>query len=270
MIWRRVNWPEPLRPIRQTRSIGETDSSTPESSGVPPKVRRMSLSWMSGGAIGFLRSSGAGGTPSLHKWRAKAGPCKPGSAAYDGLSVAPSNHGSDMTSTMQTYRVSAYNTAKQAENKMHNDAVARRFGFSGGLVPGVDVMAYMMHLPVARWGRPFLERGLLEARFVEPVYDGEDVDLTARERDGVLELEVESRGEICATGSASLPATAPPLSLADYKEIGAVAERRPVSALSFERDKWLGTTPRAWAGEAAKDYLADIRETDPIYLREGL
>jgi hypothetical protein len=43
-----------------------------------------------------------------------------------------------------------------------------------------------------------------------------------------------------------------------------------VSALSFERDKWLGTTPRAWAGEAAKDYLADIRETDPIYLREGL
>jgi hypothetical protein len=175
-----------------------------------------------------------------------------------------------MTSTMQTYRVSAYNTAKQSENKMHDDTVARRFGFSGGLVPGVDVMAYMMHLPVARWGRAFLERGLMEARFVEPVYDGEDVDLTARESDGVLELEVESRGEICATGSASLPAAPPVLSLADYKEVAAVTERKPASASSFELDKWLGTTPRAWAGEAAKDYLADIRETDPIYLREGL
>ena len=46
-------------------------------------------------------------------------------------------------------------------------------GFIGGLVPGVDVMAYMMHLPVAKWGRAFLERGLIEARFVKPVYDGE-------------------------------------------------------------------------------------------------
>src|ERR1700756_198244 len=196
MILSRGDLPEPLRPIRQTRSIGETDSSTPESSGVPPKVRRMSLSWMSGGPIGFLRSSGAGGTPSLHKWRAKAGPCKPGSAAYDGLSVAPSNHGSDMTSTMQTYRVSAYNTAKQSENKMHDDTVARRFGFSGGLVPGVDVMAYMMHVPVARWGRAFLDRGLMEARFVKPVYDGEITDVRAAENDGVISIEVESRGEL--------------------------------------------------------------------------
>ena len=58
-----------------------------------------------------------------------------------------------MTSRLETYRVEAYNTAKLSENKMHDDTVARRFGFSGGLVPGVDVMAYMMHLPVAKWGR---------------------------------------------------------------------------------------------------------------------
>ena len=28
--------------------------------------------------------------------------------------------------------------------------------------------------------------------------------------------------------------------------------------------------PRAWDDEATRDYLADIRETDPIYAREGL
>jgi len=173
-------------------------------------------------------------------------------------------------SAIQSYRVSAYNTAKQSENKMHDDTVARRFGFSGGLVPGVDVMAYMMHLPAARWGRAFLERGLIDARFLKPVYDGEDVELTARESDGALELEVESRGEICATGSASLPDAAPALKLADYKAVAAVTERKPVDEASFELGSWLGTIPRAWAGDAAKDYLADIRETDPIYLREGL
>ena len=64
-----------------------------------------------------------------------------------------------MTSRIEPYRLQAYNTAKQSENKMHDDTVARRFGFSGGLVPGVDVFAYMMHVPLARWGRDFLERG---------------------------------------------------------------------------------------------------------------
>src|SRR5689334_12570924 len=102
--------------------------------------------------------------------------------------------------------VSAYNTAKDSENKMHDDTVARQFGFSGGLVPGVDVFAYMMHPPVAKWGRAFLERGLIEARFVKPVYDGETAEVRADEANGALTLEVQSRGELCATGSASLPA----------------------------------------------------------------
>ncbi|MCA6113318.1 hypothetical protein J6524_00015 [Bradyrhizobium sp. WSM 1738] len=174
-----------------------------------------------------------------------------------GMSIAP-------------YRVQAYNTAKQSENKMHDDTVAKRFGFSGGLVPGVDVMAYMMHQPVAKWGRAFLERGLIDARFVKPVYDGELTEVAATERDGVLSIEVTSRGELCASGTASLPASAPVFSLADYKEVAAVAERKPVNAASYEVGKWLGTMPRDWAGEAAMEYLADIREADPIYAKEGL
>src|SRR4249920_1175723 len=133
-----------------------------------------------------------------------------------------------MTSRLQAYRVSAYNTAKLSENKMHDDTVAKRFGFSGGLVPGVDVMAYMMHLPVAKWGRAFLERGLVEARFVKPVYDGEIADVTGEENGGVLAIEVRSRGQLCATGSASLPVSAPSISIADFTETAAVTERRPV------------------------------------------
>ncbi len=172
--------------------------------------------------------------------------------------------------TIAPYRVQAYNTAKQSENKMHDDTVAKRFGFSGGLVPGVDVTAYMMHQPVAKWGRAFLERGLIDARFLKPVYDGEMAELTAAESNSVLSIEVHSRGQLCATGTASLPVSAPDVSMANYKEVAAVAERRPVSAASYELGKWLGTTPRDWPGEAASEYLADIRETDPIYAKEGL
>ena len=175
-----------------------------------------------------------------------------------------------MTSRLETYRVEAYNTAKLSENKMHDDTVAKRFGFSGGLVPGVDVMAYMMHVPVARWGRAFLERGLIEARFVKPVYDGEIADVTATESDGVLGIEVECRGQLCATGTASLPASVPSISLADYSDVAAVAERKPVNEASYQLGKWLGTVPRTWAGPAATEYLTDVRERDPIYAREGL
>ena len=142
--------------------------------------------------------------------------------------------------TTAPHRVSAYNTSKHSENKMHDDTVAKRYGFDGGLVPGVDVMAYMMHLPVAKWGRAFLERGLIEARFTKPVYDGELADVTVEESNGVLSIEVRSRGVLCATGTASLPAAAPSFSLADYVAV------------------------------AAKEYLVDIRETDAIYTREGL
>jgi hypothetical protein len=175
-----------------------------------------------------------------------------------------------MADRLEAYRVQAYNTAKLSENKMHDDTVAKRFGFSGGLVPGVDVMAYMMHLPVAKWGRAFLERGLIEARFVKPVYDGEITDVTATESDGVLSIEVESRGELCATGSATLPASAPSFSLADYSDAAAVTERKPISTTSYELGKWLGSLPRAWAGDAASEYLTEVRETDAIYAREGL
>src|SRR5512135_1856663 len=103
------------------------------------------------------------------------------------------------------YRVTAFNTAHDSENKIHDDAVARRFGFGGGLVPGVDVYGYMTHLPVMRWGRAWLERGTAECRFYKPVYDGDTAIVTARDDNGVLEITLESRGEACASGRAALP-----------------------------------------------------------------
>jgi acyl dehydratase len=220
------------------------------------------------------RSQDARGTLSEAELRGKQRPeraCHGILFAYDyRQKIAEIRGKTAMTSRLEAYRVQAYNTAKLSENKMHDDTVAKRFGFSGGLVPGVDVMAYMMHLPVAKWGRAFLERGLIEARFVKPVYDGEIADVTARESDGVLSIEVESRGQLCATGTATLPASASSFSIADYSETAAVTERMPVNTTSYELGKWLGTLPRAWAGDAATEYLTDVRETDAIYAREGL
>jgi acyl dehydratase len=169
------------------------------------------------------------------------------------------------------YRVAAFNTAHDSENKIHDDATARRFGFSGGLVPGVDVYGYMSHLPVERWGRVWLDRGTAECRFLKPVYDGDDVSVTAREEDGTLAITVESRGEVCAVGRAALPEAAPVPALADFVRVPQRAEPRPpADEVSLAVGSWLGLDPYPITPQMAARYLADAHETAPIYAAEGL
>ena len=169
------------------------------------------------------------------------------------------------------YRVSAYNTAHDSENKIHDDATARRFGFGGGLVPGVDVYGYMTHMPVARWGRAWLERGTAECRFFKPVYDGETATVTAGEDAAGLEITVESRGERCATGRAALPATLPAARALDsFRKVAQHTERPPADETSLAVGTWLGLDPYPITPELAAQHRADLRETLPLYGEEEL
>ena len=168
------------------------------------------------------------------------------------------------------YRVEAFNTAKASENKIHDDAVARRFGFGGGLVPGVDVYAYMAHLPVARWGRAWLERGAAECRFQKPVYDGEIATVTAVETAEGLDLRVESRGELCATGHASLPEGPPPPPEPFAEPPLPPADRPPASGTTLAAGTLLGIRPLLITRELVEQCVADLRETETLYLKEGL
>jgi acyl dehydratase len=172
---------------------------------------------------------------------------------------------------VEPYRVEAYNTARESENKIHDDEVARRFGFGGGLVPGVDVYAYMTHLPLRRWGRAWLERGNAECRFMKPVYDGEIATVTASETAGVLAIEVTSRGELCATGTASLPNTAPAAPAIDVSNRAAPPRERPAAdETTLAPGTRLGIRPLVVAPDYAAQYLRDLRETDPLYAAERL
>ena len=171
---------------------------------------------------------------------------------------------------ISTYSVEAFNTAKASENKIHDDAVARRFGFGGGLVPGVDVYGYMAHLPVARWGPAWLERGAAECRFQKPVYDGDIARITASETADGLDLRVESRGETCATGRASLPAARQPLPGALDEPPPPPADRPAAGESSLAVGALLGIHPLQITRELVEQTIADLRESETLYLREGL
>jgi acyl dehydratase len=168
------------------------------------------------------------------------------------------------------YRVEAYNTAHFSENKIHDDEVARRYGFSGGLVPGVDVYAYMTHAALARWGRAWLERGRAECRFVKPVYEGEIATVTAVEGDGGLAITVESRGETCANGGAWMTDAPAAPRVDEFIEAQPPTARPAASEQTLAPDTRFGIAPLRLTPELAAQYLREVRESDPIYAREGL
>jgi acyl dehydratase len=167
-------------------------------------------------------------------------------------------------------RITAFNSAEASENKMHDNTVARSYGFAGGLVTGVDVFADMAHMPVAAWGRDFLARGAMEARFLKPVYDGEEISIIADEQDGALALRVESRGEVCASGRATLPGTAPLIDPHGYQAVRPAEPRAPADDACYPVGAWLGIAPEVWREDATSTYLGEVREDDPVYTTVGL
>jgi acyl-coenzyme A thioesterase PaaI-like protein len=165
------------------------------------------------------------------------------------------------------HTVVAHNPATASENKIHEDTVARDYGFRGGLVPGVVVYAYMTHAPLERWGRDWLERGTMAARFHVPVYEGQEVTVTLDD-DG--ELEAYTEDGLVASGAASLPhAVASPPDADGYPVAPLPDERPPASAEALSVDA-LGTLEYGFHARQAGAYLDEVREASPFYAKAGV
>jgi acyl dehydratase len=180
-----------------------------------------------------------------------------------------------VSETLPLYRVTARNTST-GENKIHDDATARRYGFPGALVPGVTVYAYMTQPLAAAFGAAWLGRGTASVRFVKPVLHGEEVTVTgtviARDARGIaatLTAATPSTPE-CATLTATIPAGSPtPVNVAGYGE-AALPEPRPEAT----REHWASLTtvgtPRAYYDEAAAEaYVAKVTEALLLYRGAG-
>lgn len=107
----------------------------------------------------------------------------------------------------------ARNTSAVSENKIHEDEIARTYGFRGGLVPGATTYAYLASYLAEHLGEPWLTGGTATVALIRPVYDGDQLSLGARvleaaDAEGglVLECWVDGPdGSRCAVASAGLP-----------------------------------------------------------------
>src|SRR5262245_7302243 len=106
-------------------------------------------------------------------------------------------------------RLRARNLFRSAAHTIHAHAVARQHGYAGALVAGAMLYGYLSRLAVTAWGLDWLRRGTASVRFLRPVYDGDELELTGRvvarsmnatagETVADLEARVSGRGVVAA------------------------------------------------------------------------
>jgi hypothetical protein len=173
--------------------------------------------------------------------------------------------------TTTEHVLTAFNTATASTNKIHDDDVARQYGFRGGLVPGVDVYAYLTHVPAREWGRSWLEHGTATVRLATPVYDGRTVTVSGRwdgDDDSNLDLAVSDGDTACATGRAGRDPQ--PSDRGEPQAAELPADPPPASPEALRPGTVLGTVTDTFDAAAHRGYLADVRETLPLYTDDGI
>jgi len=171
------------------------------------------------------------------------------------------------------YRVSATPTHDAWENKIHEDGLAREFGFRGGLVPGVTVYAWMTRPVVAALGGAWLDHGRFSVRFAKPVYFGQPVtvrtSVAAHSKDEVTiqARVVNDEDEVCATATMGLP-LGPLLALPELAAYPAapLPVERPVATRAYlAAHTTLGTAELLLERTVIDAFLTRVSDTLPVY-----
>jgi hypothetical protein len=182
---------------------------------------------------------------------------------------------------VQDWENVAYNQATESENRIHADDVARRYGFRGGLVPGVTVYAYLVHPALVAWGRPWLERGAATVSLVKPLYDEDRFRVATRPAtepagDAAYEADVvDSAGVTCATGRAWMPSATDEILVPRRRGDPRTPRRddRPPATrdvLERLRESGMGALEIAWDGRAELDrYVRDPGDAPALVRPDG-
>lgn len=179
----------------------------------------------------------------------------------------------------RTWSNNAFNQVPDSQNRIHSDAMAEAYGYTGALVPGVTVSAYLIHPAVVSDGLGWLSRGHAHVSIKSPLYDHGEFEVLVRRAAYGYEAELSSEGRLCAVAEVSLPAVMPsppqfrgdPLLTDSYeppKASRACFEALRDKGCPAARFRWSAEHPMATylrAAEAMPDILRVDREADPGY-----
>jgi hypothetical protein len=167
--------------------------------------------------------------------------------------------------------------APHYRGSIHDDVVARARGYKAALVPGAFIYGHMSRLAIKAWGLDWAERGAMSARFRRPVYNHEDIVVSAGElRDegnGWRASVVVRNGdrEDVAEGWIALPHKRPELpSLRDVVPLETLDNPPVIGARELQAGLPLRSRERELTRAAFETSLVDFGETHPIYRDPGL
>ena len=171
---------------------------------------------------------------------------------------------------LPSHDVVAKNYGADHANKIHSDEGAAQYGFAGALVPGVALYAYLTRPVVAMLGPRWLELGAMSAKFLKPVYDGDQVQaraVVANVDPIAFDLQlINAAGTPCAVGSAGLPKDAPDINAKEYphRALPDVDHRLPPTIASFVVGDALGAIESIvnWNDET---FLGEMAESLRLY-----
>jgi hypothetical protein len=171
------------------------------------------------------------------------------------------------------HRVRAHNIDTASTNKIHEDATALRYGFEGGLVPGVDVFGYATHAIVDHFGPKWLADGAVHVRFDKPVYDGREITVEDADEpapDGGLAIVVrDDTHRTCARVTARRDAAGLP-EPGELPHAPLPDPVPPATADSFGVARVLGSLDERFDAARADEYLDALGETSDYYRDEGV
>lgn len=172
-------------------------------------------------------------------------------------------------------QVVAHNDAADSGNPIHDDATARRFNFTGALVPGVTVFGYLSGALLREFGPAWLDEGAAHVRLRQPVYAGETVTISTQTGTTPAGLAIitadalNADGARCAIMSGTLAAiddVVPDLPQGRLPpRCDLPASRRPATREGFENDRVLGSFSTAFEAATADGFLDALQEHEAVY-----
>ncbi|MGA1109249.1 MAG: hypothetical protein ACO3TX_11890 [Pseudomonadales bacterium] len=175
---------------------------------------------------------------------------------------------------IQGYESIAFNTAPDSENQIHSDDMAQRFGFQGGLVPGVTVSAYLIQPAVEAWGDAFYHQGSAHVQIRKPTYHDEPfrVAVTASSDSQFESQLLNPKGTINGVATVTLEAKETSLGLPVFRDDPLMPEGyrgAPASEARFQHLKDEGclaqefhfdaSNPRTWYFKSA-DMMPELHQ----------
>jgi acyl dehydratase len=185
-----------------------------------------------------------------------------------------------MTVTMQPTSitiVASLSDDPHFKGSIHDDSSARTFGYQSALVPGPVVYGYLSQIPIEVWGLDWLEHGVMTSHSRRPVYQGDEITVSASgieitDEGASMRLTAHNAaGQEVASGEATLPnepGVAP--DAAEFPVIPLLDPPPMVPVEEFGPGRRFGSNPIVMTQAVLDFHLAEFSERWPGYSARGV